>query len=105
VLVNMSHERLTNPGIDPYLIAVGATDSKKIPAGWDTNITAVADFRRRLLPGGVNDPSRGSGLTARVAGIAQSPQVLHRPQQTNMSGRWRRHGSTFPRQRNRFQGR
>jgi len=36
--------RLTDPAIDPYVIAVGATDSGNSLNGWDQNNTAVADY-------------------------------------------------------------
>jgi serine protease AprX len=36
--------RLTNPAIDPYVIAVGATDNNDKPDGWDADETKVASF-------------------------------------------------------------
>ncbi|MDQ1482478.1 MAG: serine protease AprX [Actinomycetota bacterium] len=39
-----SSGRLTNPAIDPYVIAVGATDNNNLPGGWDADKTKVATF-------------------------------------------------------------
>src|SRR5450631_3707984 len=36
--------RLSDPAIDPYVIAVGATDSGNSVDGWDSNNTAVAPY-------------------------------------------------------------
>jgi serine protease AprX len=36
--------RLSDPAIDPYVIAVGATDSGSSVDGWDSNNTAVASY-------------------------------------------------------------
>ena len=50
--------RLSDPAIDPYVIAVGATDSNNSVAGWDSSAATLASFSQ------VGSAERGVDLVA-----------------------------------------